>query len=105
VTIASRNGRERDHDNQQGWATPEKGCQVKGKSSFSSERYRRGLQVRLILGGMFLLLAVGGGLVWLFYGRTAAATAAACVVAAGAVFGLLWLILGLLGWWVKGDEP
>lgn len=72
---------------------------------FSASRYRRQTQTRLIVGGVLILLVVGGGLVWAIYGRAAALTAVSCLVAASAIFGLLWLILSLLERWVKEDEP
>lgn len=72
---------------------------------FSPERHRRQTRARLILGGMLVLLVVGGGLVWLFYGRTAAFTAVVCLLGAAAVMALLWLILTLLERWVKDEEP
>lgn len=53
---------------------------------------------------MLVLLVVGGGLVWLFYGRAAAFTAVLCLLGAAVVMALLWLILTLLERWVKDDE-
>jgi hypothetical protein len=52
-----------------------------------------------------VLLGVGGGLVWLLYGGSAAATAVVCLLAVAGIFGILWLILTLLELWVKEDEP
>lgn len=73
--------------------------------SFSPQRHRRQTRARLILGGMLVLLVVGGGLVWLFYGRTAAFTAVLCLVGSAAVMALLWLILTLLERWVRDEDP
>jgi hypothetical protein len=75
------------------------------KKDFSVDRHQRQTQNRLIIGGFLILLGVGGGLVWAFYGGTAAATAVACLLAAAGLFGLLWLILTLLELWVREDEP
>lgn len=61
--------------------------------------------MRLILGGALVLVLVGGGLIWLFYGRSAALVAASCFLAIVAIGGLLWLILRLMELWVRGDEP
>jgi hypothetical protein len=74
------------------------------KGDFNLERHRRQTQVRLVVGGLIILVVVGGGLVWLIYGRAAAITAVACLLAMGSIFGLLWLILSLLERWVKEDE-
>jgi len=76
----------------------------KGRS-FTPGRHRRQTQVRLLFGGLLILLGVGGGLVWLLYGGSAAITAVACLLGAAGLFGLLWLILTLLELWVKEDEP
>jgi hypothetical protein len=77
----------------------------KSKRSYNLERHRRQTQARLILGGLLILLGIGGGLVWAFYGGTAAVTAVFCILVVAGLFGLLWLILGLLELWVKEDEP
>ncbi len=61
--------------------------------------------MRLILGGALVLVLVGGGLIWLFYGRSAAIVAVSCFLAIVAIGGLLWLILRLMELWVRGDEP
>jgi len=76
----------------------------KKNRSFNPRRHWQQTQVRLIVGGILTLLVVGGGLVWAFYGQAAALTAAACLLAAGGVMGLLWLILAVLERWVKEDE-
>lgn len=76
----------------------------KRRRSFSPDRHRRQTQVRLIVWGLLILLGIGGGLVWLFYGRSAAVTAVVCLLAAVGILGLLWLILTLLERWVKEEE-
>jgi hypothetical protein len=79
---------------------------VKKKGSgFSSKRYRRQVQTRLIIGGWLILLVVGGGLVWAIYGLAAAGAAVACLTGAAGLLALLWLILSLLERWVKEEEP
>jgi protein-S-isoprenylcysteine O-methyltransferase Ste14 len=77
----------------------------KRRRSFSPDRHRRQTQARLIVGGLLILLGIGGGLVWLIYGRSAAMTAVVCLLAAAGILGLLWLILTLLERWVKEEEP
>ena len=74
------------------------------KTWFSPARHRGQTQVRLIIAGFSILVVVGGGLVWLIYGQVEAITAVMCLVAAGGVFGLLWLFLSLLERWVKDDD-
>jgi hypothetical protein len=76
-----------------------------GPRSFRPEGHRRQTQVRLIGAGFAILVVVGGGLIWLFYGRTEALVAVACLLVMAGVLGLLWLILTLLEWFVKEDEP
>jgi hypothetical protein len=78
---------------------------TKKNRAFSPRRHWQQTQTRLIIGGMLILLLVGGGLVWVIYGRASATTAVACLLAVSGVFGLLWLILALLERWVKDDEP
>ena len=73
--------------------------------SFSPDRYRRQTQVRLIVGGMLILLIVGGGLVWLLYGLAAAITVVTCLLGAVGLMGLLWLILAVLERWVGEEDP
>jgi len=75
------------------------------KRSFSPDRHRQQTQIRLIAAGLLILVVVGGGLVWMIYGRAAAITAVSCLLVVMGLFGLLWLILGLLERWVKEDEP
>lgn len=75
------------------------------RRSFSLDRHRGQTQVRLILGGLLILVVIGGGLVWVIYGQAAAITAVTCLLVGVGLFGLLWLILTLLELWVKEDEP
>ena len=74
------------------------------KGSFSPARHQRQTLVRLILGGLAILIVVGGGLVWAIYGRSAAITAVVCLLAGFGLLALLWLILSLLELWVKEDS-
>jgi hypothetical protein len=73
------------------------------RSSVGSERHYRQTQVRLLLGGLVILVVVGGGLIWTFYGPGAALTALGCMSGAVGLFGLLWLILWVLGRFVDED--
>lgn len=69
------------------------------------DRHRRQTYARLVLGGLAILVLVGGGLVWLLYGPSAALATVACLLVAASLFGLLWLILSVLEIWVREDEP
>lgn len=75
------------------------------RRSFDPRRHWGQTQMRLIIGGLLLLVFVGGGLVWVLYGGAAAITAVSCLLGAAGILGLLWLILTLLERWVEGDEP
>jgi len=64
-------------------------------------KYAQQTNLRLLLGGLMLLFIVGGGLIWLFYGRNAAIIGLICLV-----FGLLpiiiiWLFLSFLDWFTR----
>ena len=75
------------------------------KQGFKPERHWQQTQVQLILGGTLVLVIVGGGLIWLLYGRSAASVAVSCFLSLAVIGGLLWLVLRLLQLWVRGDEP
>ena len=76
----------------------------RGRRSFDPRRHWQQTQVRLLVGGLAIVGIVGGGLVWLLYGRAAAITTWFCLVGGALVLGLLWVVLGFLEWWVKEDE-
>lgn len=77
----------------------------RGRRRSDLDRHRQQTYSRLIFGGFAILALLGGGLVWLLYGRTAALTTVACLLMAASLFGLLWLILTVLELWVREDEP
>jgi high-affinity Fe2+/Pb2+ permease len=75
---------------------------VKTKSPlFDPRRHRQTTETRLIMGGFLVLLVIGVGLVWAFYGGGSALAAATCLLVGAGLFGLLWGILTLLGWWAN----
>jgi hypothetical protein len=60
------------------------------------ELHRR-TERNLIIGGLVILFAVGGGLIWLLYGAEQALTAELCMGGLLAVFGVIyWLILKIM---------
>jgi len=70
-------------------------------------RYARQTNTRLILGGVFLLLIIGDGLIYLFYGPQAAMLGLTCMIAGLAPLLLIWLALMILEWITRrarGDE-
>jgi hypothetical protein len=55
----------------------------------------------MFAGFVLILLLVGGGLIYLLYGREAAILGALCLLAGITPVALLWLILRGLEWWGK----
>lgn len=66
-------------------------------------RLRRETSRRLLWLVVFVLVAVGGGLIALVYGAPAAALGALCLLAGAGVMLALWLMLSLMGKWA-GEE-
>ena len=64
-------------------------------------KYSRQTNVRLIVGGILILFLVGDGLIYLFYGRSAAIMGLICLISGLTPLILIWLILTLMGWIVK----
>lgn len=57
-------------------------------------KYARQTNFRLALGAILVLFLVGGGLIWVFFGRNAAILGFICLAAGLAPIGLVWLALG-----------
>ncbi len=64
-------------------------------------KYAKQTNFRLLLGFFGLLLVIGIGLIYLFYGREAALMGLICTVAALAPAVLVWLFLWVMGYIVK----
>lgn len=64
-------------------------------------QYTHQTNVRLILGGILILLVVGDGLIYLLYGQSAALIGAICILAGLLPLGLIVLLLWLMEWIVK----
>ncbi len=60
--------------------------------------YARSTTARLIVGGLALAFLIGDGLVYLVYGRQAAATAVLCTGLGLAPVALIWIFLLALEW-------
>lgn len=67
-------------------------------------KYSFQTNLRLILWFIFLIVFVGLGLVWVFYGKNAAIFGLLCLAGAGIPVGLIALILFGLDRFVKKDE-
>jgi hypothetical protein len=52
----------------------------------------------LLLGFFALLFVVGGGLIWLLYGGSAAALGVVCIALGAVLAGLVIFIMLLIGW-------
>jgi hypothetical protein len=68
-------------------------------------QYARQTNVRLIAGGLLLLLVVGDGLIYLFYGRGPAVMGLICMMVGLFPLVLVWLALELIGWIVRRANP
>lgn len=68
-------------------------------------RYANQTNKRLILGGIGLLYVVGGGLIYVIFGRDAAISGVICLSVGLAPLILAWLALNLVGWIAKRADP
>jgi hypothetical protein len=64
-------------------------------------RYAKQTNTRLILGGFLILFILGDGLIYLFYGRGAAAMGLICLLAGLFPLLLIWLALTGIEWLSK----
>jgi hypothetical protein len=63
--------------------------------------YSRQTSIRLVIGFVLILLLVGDGLIYLFYGRNAAGMGLICSLLGMAPIVLVWGLLAFLGWAAK----
>jgi hypothetical protein len=61
-------------------------------------RYSQNTNIRLIVGGLLLLFIVGEGLIYLFYGSSAAISGLICFLMGLSPLLLIWLSLAIMGW-------
>ena len=66
---------------------------------YSSQTFKR-----LIIGGLILLFAVGGALIFQFYGGGAAALSILCLVVGLVPVGLIIVILAVMEWIVERNR-
>ncbi len=64
-------------------------------------RYAKQTNIRLIIGGMGILVIVGDGLILLFYGRDAAVMGLLCLLAGLLPLLVIWAVLFFFEWVVK----
>lgn len=68
-------------------------------------RYARQTNIRLAIGFIVLLLLIGDGLIYIFYGRYAAVMGLICILAGLAPIFLIFLVLWLIDQIVKANRP
>lgn len=68
-------------------------------------QYARQTNVRLVIGFILLLLVVGDGLIYLFYGRGAAIMGLICILGGLAPTILILLVLWFIDWIVRAKNP
>jgi hypothetical protein len=68
-------------------------------------RYARQTNTRLAIGFVFLLLVVGDGLIYFFYGRNAALMGLICILAGLVPIILIILVLWVVDLFVKSNRP
>ncbi len=64
-------------------------------------RYAKQTNIRLIIGGMAILVIIGDGLILLFYGRDAAVMGLLCLLVGLLPLLLIWVVLSILEWVVR----
>lgn len=68
------------------------------RTSFTARRFAKSTEGQLVIAFFVLLYGVGGGLIWLFYGRAAALLGLACISGGMLFFLLLYAIMLLIGY-------
>ena len=64
-------------------------------------RYAKQTNIRLIIGGIAILVIIGDGLILLFYGLDAAVMGLLCLVIGLMPLLLIWVVLSIFGWVVR----
>lgn len=66
-----------------------------------SDRIRRQTERRLLTGGFGILAAIGGVILWLWYGSTPMFIAVGIILLGAGTLAVLWLLLSLMEAWAK----
>jgi len=69
----------------------------------NTRKIKRSTDKQLLLLVLGTLLLVGGGLIFLFYGKWALATGLVCLIPGAGLILLLWGLLTLIERWVEDD--
>ena len=65
--------------------------------------YRRQTDRQLLVGFILIVLLLGGGLIFWYYGWGGLIGGLSCMLAALGLLGLLWLLLSWAGRWAEGE--
>ena len=76
---------------------------MKPRPPTDSRKIRDEFNRRLLWLVLFVLVIVGGGLIWAIYGASAATLGITCLLVGAGVIGLLWLVFTVLGKWAGND--
>ncbi len=68
-----------------------------------SDRLRGHTERRLAAGGFAIVALAGGGLLWMWYGGTAAVVTVSIVLGGAGILALLWLLLSLMEAWANSE--
>jgi hypothetical protein len=74
------------------------------KMSRDLRNFSRQTRIRLLAGFILILLIVGSGLVYLFFGLMALPTYYLCLAVGLVPLVLIWLVLSVMEWLVKRDD-
>jgi hypothetical protein len=67
--------------------------------------YAKQTNIRLVIGGIAVLVIIGDGLILLIYGRDAAVMGLLCLIVGLLPLLVIWAVLFFLGWVVKKSNP
>ncbi len=74
-----------------------------GRAPTDTRKIRQEMNRGLLGLVLFVLVIVGGGLIGVTYGWSAALLGVLCLVAGAGMIGLLWWLFTVLGKWAGGD--